>query len=116
MSRPIQPDWLKIGEWIEFAFCVGRITDIAISNERIMVLVQSPKSVWRNHPAEWLEYKPDAIKLATPERIERDFELYRAHITEMLQALEKMQLQAMSAMVKDAATEHAGISQNSKVT
>ena len=103
------PDWLVKGTWIEFAFSVGRVIDIALSDERAMLLVESPKAIWRNHPAEWLEFKADAIKLATPERIERDFELYRAHITEMLQALEKMQLQATSAMVKDAATVQSRI-------
>jgi len=98
------PDWLVKDAWIEFAFSVGRVVDIAVSEERAMVLVESPKGIWRNHPAEWLEYKPDAIKPANAERIARDFELYRTHITDMLHALEAMQAQVHSNAVSDVAT------------
>lgn len=90
------PAWLTKGAWIEFAFSVGRIVDIALSDQRVMVLVESPKGIWRNHPAEWLEYKPEAIKPATPERIARDFELYRTHIATMARALETLQAEAMN--------------------
>jgi hypothetical protein len=100
------PPWLVKGAWIEFAFCVGRIVDIAISEERVMVLVESPKGIWRNHPAEWLEYKPDAIKPATPDRITRDFELYRAHIADMARALDAMQAQAFSNIAISYAKTH----------
>jgi hypothetical protein len=55
-----------------------------------MVLVKSPKGIWRNHPAEWLEYKPDAIKPATRERAERDVELYRGYILKMLTELDAL--------------------------
>ncbi len=88
------PTWLVKGTWIEFAFSVGRIVDIAESPERIMILVESPKGIWRNHPAEWIEYAQGAIQLATPERIARDFELYRAHLAQMLAALDAMELEA----------------------
>lgn len=90
-----KPAWLVKGAWIEFAFSVGRVVDIAVSDERVMVLVESPKGIWRNHPAEWLEYKPDAIKPATPERIARDFELYRTHIANMARALEQLHQEAL---------------------
>jgi hypothetical protein len=103
MDKMIVPPWLVKGIWIEFAFCVGRIVDIAVSVERVMVLVESPKGIWRNHPAEWLEYKPDAIKPASPERIARDFDLYRTHVSEMLRALDSLQEQALAAVYPEAA-------------
>jgi hypothetical protein len=36
-----------------------------------MVLVSSAKDVWRNHPAEWLEFKPEHIQPATPQEVAR---------------------------------------------
>ncbi|MGB8646189.1 MAG: hypothetical protein WCF84_13205 [Anaerolineae bacterium] len=84
------PEWLKPGALIEFAFCVGEIVDIAVSPERVMLLVKSPKGIWRNHPAEWLEFKPEAIKPATLERAARDIDLYREYITCMLADLEAL--------------------------
>ncbi len=82
------PDWLKPGQLVEFAFCVGQVIDIAVSPERVMVLVKSPKGIWRNHPSEWLEFKEGAIKPATLERAERDIELYRGYILKMLDELD----------------------------
>jgi hypothetical protein len=85
------PDWLKPGALVEFAFCVGQVVDVAVSPERIMVLVKSPKGVWRNHPAEWLEYKETALKPTTFERAERDLQLYRDYIVKMLAALDDLE-------------------------
>lgn len=82
------PEWLKPGELVEFAFCVGEVVDVAVSPERVMVLVKSPKGIWRNHPTEWLEYKADALKPATRERAERDVKLYRGYILKMLNDLD----------------------------
>jgi len=84
------PEWLKPGELVEFAFCVGQIVDVAVSPERVMVLVESPKGIWRNHSAEWLEYKESAIKPATRERAKRELELYRNYILKMLDAVDEM--------------------------
>ncbi|MBI5650681.1 MAG: hypothetical protein HZC40_09600 [Chloroflexi bacterium] len=78
------PEWLVPGALVEFALCVGQVVDVAVSTERVMVLVKSPKGIWRNHSAEWLEYKPEAIKPATPERAARELELYRGYIRKML--------------------------------
>lgn len=85
------PEWLKRGQLVEFAFAVGEIIDVAISPERAMVLVSSPKGIWRNHPSEWLEYKEGALKPATLERAERDLALYREYLSKMLIELDKME-------------------------
>lgn len=82
------PEWLQPGTLVEFAFSVGEILDVAVSPERIMVLVKSPKGIWRNHPAEWLEYKPGAIQPTTPERAAQEIELYRSYILKMLHDLD----------------------------
>ncbi len=84
------PEWLAPGALVEFAYCVGQVVDVAISPERVMVLVKSPKGIWRNHPAEWLEYQPDAIKPATRERAARDLELYRGYIDKMVAEIEAL--------------------------
>lgn len=84
------PEWLDRGNLVEFAFCVGEVVDVAVSPERIMVLVKSPKGIWRNHAAEWLEYKEGAIKPATRDRALRDIELYRAYIEKMLIELDAL--------------------------
>ncbi|MGB8648733.1 MAG: hypothetical protein WCF84_26080 [Anaerolineae bacterium] len=82
------PEWLRPGALVEFAFCVGEVIDIAVSPERIMVLVKSPKGIWRNHPAEWLEFKLEAIKPAPLEHAARDLDLYRGYIARMLADLD----------------------------
>jgi len=101
------PEWLMVGALIEFVFSVGRVVDIAISEQRVMLLVESPKGIWRNHPAEWLEYHADAIKPASPERVERDLALYREYIVKMLNQLDSLavewQAQAKSSTL---ATQH----------
>jgi len=84
------PEWLQVGALIEFAFSVGRVVDIAVSEQRVMILVESPKGIWRNHPAEWLEYHPDALKPASPERVERDLALYREYIVKMLDQMDAL--------------------------
>lgn len=86
------PEWLKPGELVEFAFSVGEIQDVAVSEQRIMVLVKSPKGIWRNHPAEWLEFKSDAIKPAARERAEREVKLYRGYVRQMLSALDELEM------------------------
>ena len=84
------PEWLHVGALIEFAFCVGRVIDIAVSEQRVMLLVESAKGIWRNHPAEWIEYHVDAVKPASPERVERDLTLYREYIVKMLDAVDTL--------------------------
>ncbi len=91
------PAWLKPGALVEFAFCVGEVVDVAVSSSRIMVLVKSPKGIWRNHPAEWLEYQPEAIKPATPERAVRDLELYHDYIGKMLADIDALRAEWLAS-------------------
>jgi hypothetical protein len=51
------PDFIRVGQWIKVLDWCGRIADIARSETKVMVQVQSFKGVWNHHPTEWLEYK-----------------------------------------------------------
>jgi hypothetical protein len=87
-TLPIKPDWLVPGAIVRVQFWVGQVEEVAISEKHIMVLVSSPKGIWRNHPAEWLEFKPEHIRLATPVEIAEDLERHRKYITKMLTDLD----------------------------
>lgn len=56
-----KPDFLQKGAIVKVQHWYGEIIDIALSDTKIMVLVVSPKGIWRNHPEEWLEYKEGQI-------------------------------------------------------
>lgn len=99
------PEWLKCGQLVEFAFAVGEIIDVAVSPQRVMVLVSSPKGIWRNHPAEWLEYKEGAIKPTTLERAERELRLYREYLNKMLIELDKMETNWLGENTETAVAE-----------
>ena len=87
------PNWLVKGTLVWFAFCVGQVVDIAVSETRIMVLVESPKGTWRNHPAEWLEYHDGEIRPTNLEETVKDIEKYRAYVAQMSDTLVKMEQQ-----------------------
>jgi len=97
-----KPDWLVKGALIKFTWCVGQVVDIAVSDDRVMVLVASLKGVWRNHGPEWLEYHDGMIELATSEDVMSDIKKYRAYIQktvddfELLQSSWRAQLQPAS--------------------
>lgn len=89
-ALPIKPDWLVPGAIVRVQFWVGQIEEVAISEKHIMVLVSSPKGIWRNHPAEWLEFKPEHIRPATSAEIAEDLERHRKYITKMLAELDAL--------------------------
>jgi hypothetical protein len=55
------PDFLKVGAVVKVQHWYSEIIDVAVSDSRLMVLVKSPKGIWRNHPAEWLEFDEQQI-------------------------------------------------------
>ncbi len=78
-------EFLRIGSLVRVQHWVGEIVDVAeTAGGKIMIQVQSPKGIWRNHPAEWLEYIEGQIAPATPEEIKRSLIVYRGYITKML--------------------------------
>ena len=86
-----KPDWLIKGALIKFTWCVGQVVDIAISEDRVMLLVASLKGVWRNHGTEWLEYHDGMIEPATPEDVMHDIQKYRAYIQKTFDDFESLQ-------------------------
>ncbi len=62
----------------------GEIVDVAVSDERIMLLIHSPKAIWRNHRPEWLEYHPNQIAPATIEEAAASVDTYIERIEKML--------------------------------
>jgi hypothetical protein len=64
--------------------------DVAVSDQRIMVLVASPKGIWRNHPAEWLEFDPRQITPASIDDAIDQFDIYIERVEKMLDELHTM--------------------------
>lgn len=59
--------YLNPGRYIRVADWVGLVVDIAVSQQsRVMLLVKSPKMVWRNGGVEWLEWVRDQPNLIQP--------------------------------------------------
>ncbi len=85
-----KPEFLKVGNIVRVQHWYGEIVDVAVSDERIMVLVASPKGIWRNHPAEWLEFDPRQITPASIEDAVESFEIYEERIEKMLQDVQAM--------------------------
>jgi hypothetical protein len=84
------PDWLKVGAIVKVQHWVGVVEDVAVSRSRVMVLIRSPKGVWRNHPAEWLEYQAGQITPADPDQFSNEIELHADRIRRMLDELMAM--------------------------
>jgi hypothetical protein len=55
-----------------------------------MVLIKSPKGIWRNHPPEWLEFDPKQITPASLEEALASFEIYIQRIEKMLEDVKTM--------------------------
>ncbi len=85
------PDYLHIGAIVQIAEWYGEVVDLAITEAgKIMVLVTSPKAVFRNHRDEWLEFNPELIKPATSADYVRDIEFYARRTRANLEKLENM--------------------------
>lgn len=84
-------DFLKVGAVVKIQHWHGEIVDLARSeNGRIMLLVKSPKGIWRNHPAEWLEYQEGQIQEADLKEAIQSFDFFIQQVEKMLEALKTM--------------------------
>ena len=101
-TLPTKPDWLVPGVIVKVQFWVGQVEEVAVSDRHIMVLVSSPKGIWRNHPAEWLEFKPEHIRPATPQEIEQDLERHRRYIAKMQADLDSLGQKWQTELVEPA--------------
>lgn len=64
------PDHILIGGYVKVAEWIGLIEDIAIGQSHTMVLVSSPKQVYKNAGPEWLEFVLDNPTLIKPANID----------------------------------------------
>lgn len=85
------PDYIRIGAIVKVLEWHGQIVDIATTEQgKVMLLVTSPKAIFRNHRDEWLEFNPDLIKPGTPQDYARDIEYYTKRAKLNLEKLEKL--------------------------
>ncbi len=85
-----KPDWLIPGAFVKVQHWYGVVEDVAVSSARIMVLVKSPKGIWRNQrdASEWLEYLEGQIAPADKSEIEREVEVHVKRVQQMLKDLD----------------------------
>ena len=86
----MKPDFLKVGAIVKVQHWYGQIVDIAESDTRIMVLVTSPKALWRNHPAEWLEFDAEQITATSIAEAVADFDFYLSRVRRTLHEIEAL--------------------------
>jgi hypothetical protein len=86
-----KPEWLKPGALVKVQHWHGVVEDVAVSPARIMVLIKSPKGIWRNQrdASEWLEYIEGQIMPVSKAQIEEDIETHEIRIRAMLEELTK---------------------------
>lgn len=96
MSQPQLNQIVMIDGW------VGRIIDIArLESGGVMVLVESPKMVYRNGRAEWLEFIEGRIKPISFLETEKFFSLYMEQTVKRLEELDLMREQWGKTAVKE---------------
>jgi predicted DNA-binding transcriptional regulator len=81
-----KPEWLKHGALVKVQHWYGLVEDVAVSDQHVMVLVKSPKGIWRNQrdASEWLEYVEEQITPATPDEMEKEITAHAERIQRML--------------------------------
>ena len=87
-----KPEWLKRGALVKVQHWYGLVEDVAISDQNVMVLIKSPKGIWRNQrdASEWLEYIEGQITSATSEEMEKEINVHAERIQRMLADLNEL--------------------------
>ena len=90
-TTTIVPDFLQVGAFVKVNEWYGQIVDVATTAQgKVMVLITSPKAIFRNHRDEWLEFDPALITPATPDDYRRDIEYYAKRTRLNLEKLERL--------------------------
>jgi hypothetical protein len=94
----VKPDFLKIGGLVKVNGYVGRIIEIAESDNSLMVKVESAKGARRFQKPDWLEYTiaPDLWEPATLQDLLDDAEHEKRAALKSIEAVEKYITQAMA--------------------
>lgn len=76
--KPTCPSWLKPGALVWCGF-VAVVREVAVSDNTILVKVESPKRTALGQREEWLPYYPGpgTLKRATRKQLQADISLYR---------------------------------------
>lgn len=85
------PKWMKVGQPVRIMpNWYGVISDFAVSDVRVMVLIKSPKGIWRNQKdaSEWLEFAPSMIMKADAQDLLREIDRHVVRVNKMLEELE----------------------------
>lgn len=86
-----RPEFLQVGQLVMTDGWPGEIADVAESDTgTIMVCINSPKAIWRNHRPEWLPYIEGRITPVSFERTVAIFDTYIERVEIMLENLKKM--------------------------
>lgn len=99
-----RPEWLKRGALVKVQHWIGMVEDVAVSEKRVMVLIKSPKGIWRNQrdASEWLEYIEGQILPTTSEEMEKEINAHADRIQRMLADLNTFRETALNGhMVKE---------------
>ena len=96
-----KPDWLKRSALVKVQHWYGFVEDVTVSDQHVMVLVKSPKGIWRNQrdASEWLEYIEGQIIPATPEEMEKEITAHSERIQRMLDDLNKFREVALNGQL-----------------
>jgi hypothetical protein len=87
----IRPAFLKIGQLVMTDGWPGEIMDVAETDTgAIMVLINSPKAIWRNHRPEWLQYIEGRIVPCGLSDTTKLFDAYVEYVEIMQQELRGM--------------------------
>jgi hypothetical protein len=86
-----KPDFLKVGSLVKVNGYVGRILEIAESDNSLMVRVESAKGARRFQRPDWLEYTiaPDLWEPATLQDLLDDAEKEKRAALKSIEAVEK---------------------------
>ena len=86
-----KPDFLKVGSLIKVNGYVGRILEIAESDNSLMVKVESAKGVRRFQRPDWLDYTsaPDLWEPASMQDLLDDAEKEKRAALKSIEAVEK---------------------------
>jgi hypothetical protein len=97
-GKKTKPDWLKPGALVRVQHWCGIVNDVAISDQRIMVLIKSPKGVVRNQrdAAEWLEYLEGQIEPVDSATFDQEIDQQSERLRRMMNALDDMKQAARS--------------------
>ena len=96
-----KPEWLKHGALVKVQHWYGLVEDVTLSDQHIMVLIKSPKGIWRNQrdASEWLEYMEGQIIPATSDEMEKEITAHAERIQRMLEDLNRFREVVMNGQL-----------------